>query len=208
MQFLATNQGKYMSIILQGNETKAELLTICEENSLEVTDKKPTNTTLVDLIKSHPDYEENPNEGIPKLSEVPDDEIPGEVVDDAGNVLIKTTSKVQDIADDNERVILVTVTDHDNSQSIEDDVEGRLFQASWGNMICPPRRESVLVNGTEQYISRGMIKHMKTMTIPTFTTGADGKVKVGKKARFAIRELEGWSEEKLNALKEAQKGRM
>lgn len=199
-----------MSIILTGNETKADLLKICEDNGIVVEDKKPTNTVLIDLIKAHEDYEENPNEGIPKLNEVPMDEIPGEVVDDAGQVLVKTTSKLDDIREDNERMVFVSVTDHDNTQSIEDDEENRLFQASWGNRICAPRRESVLVNGVPQYISRGMMKHMRSIKIPSFVKADDssGGVKATWKPRFTINELEGWTEEQLDALKKTQAGRI
>lgn len=199
-----------MSIILTGNETKAELLEICADNSITVEDKKPTNGVLIDLIKSHEDYEVNPNEGIPKLSEVPIDEIPGEVLDEAGNVLVKTTSKLDDITADNERMVQVSVTDHDNTHTVEDDEENRLFQASWGNRLCPVRRESVLVNGLPQYISRGMLKHMRSLRVPTFTkpTGSDGGVKIAWKERFTIHELEGWTEEQLAALKQTQAGRL
>ena len=199
-----------MSITLTGKETKAELLTICTENAITVDNKKPTNEILVDLIKSHDDYEAHPNEGIPRLSDVPIDEVPGEVVDEVGNVLIKTTSKLEDITNDNERMIQITVTDHDNTQTVEDDEENRLFQASWGNRICTPRQESVLVNGTPQYASRGMIKHMKSIKIPTFTKAlnSEGGVKVGSRDRFTINELTGWTEEQLDALRKTQAGRI
>lgn len=197
-----------MSITLIGNETKAELLTICKENDIEVTSNKPTNSLLVDLIKSHEDYEASPTEGLPKLSEVPIDEIPGEVVDDAGNVLVKSTSKLTDIADDNERMVYVSITDHDNTQTIEDDEENRLFQASWGNLICPVRQESVLVNGIPQYISRGMLKHMRSLTVPVFTKDSAGNIKTTTKSRFSIQELEGWTEEQLKALAATQAGRV
>lgn len=197
-----------MSITLTGKETKAELQTICEENGIKVDNTKPTNTILVDLIKSHEDYEASPTEGIPKLSEVPDDEIPGEVVDDLGNVLVKSTSKLEDVANDNERMIYISVTDHDNTQSVENDEENRLFQASWGNLICPVRQESVLVNGVPQYASRGMVKHMRSISIPVFTKDAAGNIKTTYKPRFSIQELEGWNEEQLEALKATQAGRL
>ena len=193
---------------LTREETKAELIKICIDNGIEVTSKKPTNTLLVDLIKSHPDYEASPTEDIPKLSEVPIDEIPGEVVDSAGNVLVKTTSKLDDITEDNERMIRVVITDHDTSQSIEDDQNNRLFKASWGNMLCTPRSEYVLVNGTPTGASRGMIKHMKALTTVIATNDAKGNPKSTKIARFSISEVDGWTEEQLEALKKTQAGRV
>ena len=208
-QCISNQVRKYMSIKLTGNENKVELLSICTNNGIVVDDKKPTNDLLIDLIKSHGDFEENPHDGIPKLSEVPIDVIPGEVVDDAGNVLIKTTSKLEDISNDNERMILVAVTDHDNNQTVEDDDENRLFQATWGNRICRPRQESVLVNGTPQYISRGMMKHMRTLKTPMSVTaaGENGGVKTVLRDRFTINELTGWTEEQLEDLRKTQSGR-
>ena len=193
-------------ITLTGDETKKDLLAICEANGIE-TDQKAKNEILISLIRAHEDFVGT--DGIPKEEEISDDEIPGEVLDPNGIVMVKTTSKLDDIIEDNEACIYVTVTDHDNTQTVEDDAENRLYQAVWGNMLCTPRRESVLVNsGVPQYVSRGMIKHMNTITIPVFTTGTDGKVKVGTKKRFSINEQEGWTKEQLDALKEKQKGRI
>ena len=39
-----------MSIELTDTETKAELTTICSDNEIEITDKKPTNTVLIEAM--------------------------------------------------------------------------------------------------------------------------------------------------------------
>ena len=194
-------------IRLTGEETKAELLVICETNEI-VVEGKPTNPVIINLIKAHKDYEINPEDRLDKLEDVKIDEVPGEVVDPVGQVLVKSTTKLEDIQEDNSRTILISVTDHDNSQSIENDSEERLFSASWGNRLCGVTHESVLVNGSSQYASRGFIKHMRTLTYGASITDSNGDIKTSSKKRFTINELEGWSQEQLDGLKQSQKGRM
>jgi len=194
-------------IKLTGEETKAQLITVCEENGIEI-EGKPTNQAIRDLIEAHEDFEPNAADTLEKLTDVAVDEVPGEVVDEVGVALVKSTSKLDDIQEDNNRRVLISVTDHDNSQSIENDVEERLYSASWGNRLMGVAHESVLVNGSAQYASRGFIKHMRTLTYGQSITDSNGKVKTNPKKRFTINELTGWSQEQLDGLKKSQMGRM
>ncbi len=192
-------------IKLTGEETKAVLLGICEENEIEA-DSKKTNKEIIELIKMHPDYEEVIIPDLPKLEDVPDDEVPGEVIDKNNVVLVKTTSKVEDIAQNNEDTVQVLVTDHDSSQNVEDDTAQRMYEGTWGNLYCEPRRERVPL-GIPFYISRGMVKHLKSQKIPEFVKDSAGKEIARMKARFSVQALDGLSEDEFNELVARAKGK-
>ena len=57
------------------------------------------------------------------------------------------------------------------------------------------------MHGEPQYVRNGAIEAMKTMLIPTNSESSTTRVK----KRFSITEVEGWDQDRIDALKEQQK---
>ena len=95
----------------------------------------------------------------------------------------------------------VLVTDHDNTQSTDSDELLRGVKIQWGNRFTLGQSDVVFMHGEPQYVRNGAIEAMKTMLIPTNSESATTRVK----KRFSIVEVEGWDQDKIDALKEQQK---
>ena len=95
----------------------------------------------------------------------------------------------------------VLVTDHDNTQSTDSDDLLRGVKIQWGNRFTLVQSDVVFMHGEPQYVRNGAIEAMKTMLIPTNSESATTRVK----KRFSIVEVEGWDQDKIDALKEQQK---
>ena len=95
----------------------------------------------------------------------------------------------------------VLVTDHDNTQSTDSDDLLRGVKIQWGNRFTLGQSDVVFMHGEPQYVRNGAIEAMKTMLIPTNSESATTRVK----KRFSIVEVEGWDQDKIDALKEQQK---
>ena len=95
----------------------------------------------------------------------------------------------------------VLVTDHDNTQSTDSDDLLRGVKIQWGNRFTLGQSDVVFMHGEPQYVRNGAIEAMKTMLIPTNSESATTRVK----KRFSIVEVEGWDQDKIDALKEKQR---
>lgn len=186
---------------LTGNETKKDLLKIATKLEITEVNEKTKNDDIIELIKAHADYEE---EYVPTLDELDDEDVPGIVKTPTGNIIEKTTSRREDKQLFNEATVKAIITDHDNTVTIENDQEGRLFSFSWGNMYSGVIQEKVRVDGHATPISRGGIRHLETIKIPQNYTGTDGKPKVRMVKRFTINVVDGWTPEQLQELKKKQ----
>ena len=95
----------------------------------------------------------------------------------------------------------VVVTDHDNTQSTDSDDLLAGVKIQWGNRFTLGQTDIVFMHGEPQYVRNGAIEVMKTMLIPTNSENATTRVK----KRFSITEVEGWDQDRIDALKEQQK---
>ena len=95
----------------------------------------------------------------------------------------------------------VIVTDHDNTQSTDSDDLLAGVKIQWGNRFTLGQTDVVFMHGEPQYVRNGAIEAMKTMLIPTNSENATTRVK----KRFSITEVEGWDQDRIDALKEQQK---
>ena len=95
----------------------------------------------------------------------------------------------------------VVVTDHDNTQSTDSDDLLAGVKIQWGNKFTLGQTDIVFMHGEPQYVRNGAIEAMKTMLIPTNSENATTRVK----KRFSITEVEGWDQDRIDALKEQQK---
>jgi len=99
--------------------------------------------------------------------------------------------------------IEVIITDHDNSTSTEEEIEGKIINISWGNKRGKETAR-IKLNGGPQYVKEGALRSMETIMIPT-----NLKTKsLRNKKRFGIEYLPGWSPEKLEAKKLEQKAKV
>lgn len=95
----------------------------------------------------------------------------------------------------------VVVTDHDNTQSTDSDDLLAGVKIQWGNKFTLGQTDIVFMHGEPQYVRNGAIEAMKTMLIPTNSESSTTRVK----KRFSITEVEGWDQDRIDALKEQQR---
>ena len=95
----------------------------------------------------------------------------------------------------------VVVTDHDNTQSTDSDDLLAGVKIQWGNRFTLGQTDVVFMHGEPQYVRNGAIEAMKTMLIPTNSESSTTRVK----KRFSITEVEGWDQDRIDALKEQQR---
>jgi len=116
----------------------------------------------------------------------------------------------EDKARFNEVMFMYQVTDHDNTQVIDDDQEGRVFPLSWSNSRTGPRSFNVNLNGKPQALPIGVVKKLQTIYGNKQTKDAEGNPKVEKIKRFSVSKLdetEQLDENKLKGLKDSQAAR-
>ena len=95
----------------------------------------------------------------------------------------------------------VVVTDHDNTQSTDSDNLLSGVGIQWGNKFTLGQTDIVFMHGEPQYVRNGALEVMKTILIPTNSENSTTRTK----KRFSITEVEGWDQDRIDALKEQQK---
>ena len=95
----------------------------------------------------------------------------------------------------------VLVTDHDNTQSTDSDDLLAGVGIQWGNKFTLGQTDIVFMHGEPQYVRNGALEAMKTILIPTNSENSTTRTK----KRFSITEVEGWDQDRIDALKEQQK---
>jgi len=101
--------------------------------------------------------------------------------------------------------IPVVVVDHDTSVEIKDDSELRSIELGWGDRYVGYYTERIFLHGQRQYLTNGVLKHMRTLTIPNSKVTPEGKwVQLPPRPRFTITEVEGFTEAEFEALRKKQ----
>ena len=95
----------------------------------------------------------------------------------------------------------VVVTDHDNTQSTDSDNLLSGVGIQWGNKFTLGQTDIVFMHGEPQYVRNGALEAMKTILIPTNSENSTTRTK----KRFSITEVEGWDQDRIDALKEQQR---
>ena len=95
----------------------------------------------------------------------------------------------------------VVVTDHDNTQSTDSDNLLAGVGIQWGNKFTLGQTDIVFMHGEPQYVRNGALEAMKTILIPTNSENSTTRTK----KRFSITEVEGWDQDRIDALKEQQR---
>jgi len=94
----------------------------------------------------------------------------------------------------------VIITDHDTSTSTEEEMEGKIVSISWGNKRGKETAR-IKLNGGPQYVKEGALRAMETIKLPTNMKDKSTRTK----KRFGIDYLAGWTPDKLERMKAAQK---
>ena len=182
--------------------TKSELLAEIQEKSLQdligQTAKYPAKPTNEELIKVLTEGIETSEPDV-----VVNDIISGtDVVDPS---IYAVTDKQELINVETDLMIPVIVTDHDNSQSTEENLESLVFRGSCGNLYTGTISFAVVLHGKMQYLPKIVIDHLKTiLMVSNYKDASGNEVSARNKPRFSIVEVQGWTEEELEAHKQEQ----
>ena len=181
--------------------TKAELLAEIENRGLlsQVSEvakfpAKPTNDELIkvlELADTELDSGSKPTVVVEKVT----------VEDICGSGMTKEELMLfeQEIG------IPVIVTDYDTSITTEENIENRVFRGSIGNLMTGTISFAVAMHGRMQYLPKIVIDHLRTVTMASNYKDASGKeVSARDKLRFNVTEVEGWTEDELEAHRKEQ----
>jgi hypothetical protein len=106
---------------------------------------------------------------------------------------------------DSELMVPVIVTDYDNTQFLEEEMENRTIQVRWGNVLTENPIASIALHGRTQYIPKGCIAALRDITFPSnYKNSAGIEISESKRKRFHVAEVEGWTPEELEAHKREQ----
>ena len=195
--------------------TKAELLKAIsqlklhdkvEELKVELgkDDDSLVNADYVKVLNAFKDKQDEINGVTPKeeLDELEDESLGATAKHVIPNPVPRTRDEeIQLAAEYNFTKTYVVVTDHDNTQSTDSDDLLAGVKIQWGNRFTLGQTDVVFMHGEPQYVRNGAIEAMKTMLIPTNSENATTRVK----KRFSITEVEGWDQDRIDALKEQQR---
>ena len=192
--------------------TKAELLKAISQLKLQdKVDELKAETGKDDDSLVNADYVKVLNAFKDKQDEINGVNVESESADETAGAVTKAVipnavpktreEEIQLAAEYNFTKSYVLVTDHDNTQSTDSDDLLRGVKIQWGNRFTLGQSDVVFMHGEPQYVRNGAIEAMKTMLIPTNSESATTRVK----KRFSIVEVEGWDQDKIDALKEQQR---
>ena len=195
--------------------TKAELLKAISQLKLQdkvdelkaETGKDDDSLVNADYVKVLNAFKDKQDEINGVTAEEESDEIENETQGAATKTVIpnpvpKTREdEIQLAAEYNFTKTYVVVTDHDNTQSTDSDDLLAGVKIQWGNRFTLGQTDVVFMHGEPQYVRNGAIEAMKTMLIPTNSESSTTRVK----KRFSITEVEGWDQDRIDALKEQQR---
>ena len=176
-------------------KTKAELLAAIEEQGLH--DKiatyakfpaKPTNDELIAVLES-------------VNSESQEPVVVEKVIDES----YKVTDKESLSQLETDLMIPVIVTDHDTSVTTEENIENKVFKGSIGNIYTGTVAFSVALHGKMQYLPKIVVDHLKEVTMASNYKNAAGvEVSDRSRKRFSVVEVQGWTDEELEAHRQEQ----
>lgn len=99
------------------------------------------------------------------------------------------------------------VTDHDSTVTIDDDDITRTFPVQYGNMTTGPLNWNVGLHGNPQALPFTVAKKLEEILMVTHTKNAKGEPIAVSKPRFRVTKVDGWTEDEINQLKQAQNTR-
>lgn len=192
--------------------TKAELLKAISQLKLQdKVDELKAETGKDDDSLVNADYVKVLNAFKDRQDEINGVNVDSEDEDKTADAVAKTVTpnpvpktreeEIQLAAEYNFTKTYVIVTDHDNTQSTDSDDLLAGVKIQWGNKFTLGQTDIVFMHGEPQYVRNGAIEAMKTMLIPTNSENATTRVK----KRFSITEVEGWDQDRIDALKEQQR---
>ena len=183
--------------------TKAELLAAIEEKgaseliaSIAKYPAKPTNEELVAVLEAFDvgQTDTSVTNDVIATAAAPIKLPEPEAIDAEEQVMLNT-----------ELMIPVIVTDYDQSMTTEENIENRVFRGSTGNLMTGTISFAVAMHGKMQYLPKIVIDHLRTVTMTSNFKDASGKeVSVNNRPRFNVAEVEGWTEDELEAHKKEQ----
>lgn len=181
--------------------TKAELLAEIENRGLlskvsEVAKfpAKPTNDELIKVLELADAELQTGSEPVVAVKKVTVEDICGSGM-----------TKEELMLFEQEVGIPVIVTDYDTSVTTEENIENRVFRGSIGNLMTGTISFAVAMHGRMQYLPRIVIDHLRTVTMASNYKDATGKeVSARDKLRFNVTEVEGWTEDELEAHRKEQ----
>lgn len=97
--------------------------------------------------------------------------------------------------------IPVIITDHDSTIDIKDDSDNRIEEVYWGNTVIGQTERFLVRSGETQYLTKGLVKKLKRMTIPEFVKDSNGREIVKSRKRFTIAPGEPMTDKKLEEMK-------
>lgn len=182
--------------------TKAELLAEIENRGLvsqvAVIAKFPAKPTNDELIKVLEIADAELTSGSDIVASV-EEELTVEAICGSGMTKEELMLHEQEIG------IPVIVTDYDTSITTEENIENRVFRGSIGNLMTGTISFAVAMHGKMQYLPRIVIDHLKTITMASNFKDASGKeVSYRDRLRFNVTEVEGWTEDELEAHRKEQ----
>jgi len=170
--------------------TKAELIEVAEKYELmdKFEGKDPQKVTNAEYLEVLNEFKAEKNEG--------KDEEPKE----------EKVKKIKQLrTEDLMTMVPVIVTDHDTSVEIKDDEGARGIELYWGNPFIG-QTERVFMHGKRQYLTKGLLKRMRKMTVPETIKDEHGReIARSVRPRFSIVEVAGMTEEELLKLEQKQR---
>lgn len=99
------------------------------------------------------------------------------------------------------------VTDHENSVQIDDDDETRTFPIQYGNLTTGPKNWNVGLHGNPQALPFTVAKKLESIMMTVHTKNGQGEPVVKSQPRFRVTQVEGYTQEEIDALKRSQNTR-
>ncbi len=152
--------------------------------------KVPTNDTYINVLEAYKaDREERVDESEKKA--------PGKIgnaFSSSGDTMIAVKKRYASSK------VACIVTDHDNTVSQEEEVEGMTIPVRWGNKQGK-FVDTIALHGKMQYVRQGAIDSIQSIKIPTNLKGSSERTK----NRFTVTIVEGWSQDDIDAKTAEQK---
>lgn len=157
---------------------------------------KPTNEELIKVLETNDGVSTIDISNINSLIEKE------KVIDETAGVVTEPEELLEIMSD---TLIPVIVTDHDTSMTTEENIENRVFRGSCGNLMTGTITFAVANHGRMQYLPMIVVEHLKSIRMTSNYKDASGKeVSSIDKKRFSVTNVEGWTEEQLEAHRQEQ----
>ena len=99
------------------------------------------------------------------------------------------------------------VTDHQHAVQIDDDDETRTFPIQYGNLTTGPKNWNVGLHGNPQALPFSVAKKLESIQMIAHTKNGAGEPIAKSQPRFRVTLIDGWTEDEILALQQAQNTR-